>query len=179
MTPQKHDLEDGRALWIREAGPEDAPAVLAYLEEISGQSDFLTFGPGELEITEPEEREFLHKCRVSANDLFILGLVDDAIVGTLSFSAGHRPRLRHRGEVGISVRKDLWGLGIGALMLDALVDWARGTQVVKKIDLRVRTDNRRAIRLFERTGFVREGTLRKEIFLNGEYFDHYWMGLEL
>jgi RimJ/RimL family protein N-acetyltransferase len=50
---------------------------------------------------------------------------------------------------------------------------------VKKINLRVRTDNERAIVLYERNGFVIEGTIRKEIFLDGEYFDHHWMGLEL
>jgi RimJ/RimL family protein N-acetyltransferase len=50
---------------------------------------------------------------------------------------------------------------------------------VKKINLRVRTDNQRAIRLYERKGFGIEGTSRKEILLDGSYFDHHWMGLEL
>jgi RimJ/RimL family protein N-acetyltransferase len=79
----------------------------------------------------------------------------------------------------MSVRKQYWGLGIGSLMLDTLIEWARSTQIVKKINLRVRTDNQRAILLYERKGFVMEGTIRKEIFLDGKYFDHHWMGLEL
>jgi RimJ/RimL family protein N-acetyltransferase len=45
--------------------------------------------------------------------------------------------------------------------------------------LRVRTDNQRAILLYERKGFAKEGTIRKEILLDGKYFDHHWMGLEL
>jgi RimJ/RimL family protein N-acetyltransferase len=79
----------------------------------------------------------------------------------------------------MSVRKQVWGLGIGSLMLDTLIDWARHTQIVKKINLRARTDNQRAIELYKRKGFVIEGTIRREIFLNGKYFDHHWMGLEL
>ena len=79
----------------------------------------------------------------------------------------------------MSVRKQYWGLGIGSLMLDTLIAWAQDTQIVKKINLRVRTDNQRAIRLYERKGFVIEGTSRKEILLDGSYFDHHWMGLEL
>ena len=79
----------------------------------------------------------------------------------------------------MSVRKRYWGLGIGSLMLDTLIDWAKGTQIVKKINLRVRTDNERAIALYERKGFVIEGTIRKQVFLDGTYFDHYWMGMEL
>jgi RimJ/RimL family protein N-acetyltransferase len=79
----------------------------------------------------------------------------------------------------MSVRREYWGLGIGSLMLDTLIEWARGAGFVKKIDLRVRTDNPRAIRLYQSRGFVIEGILRREMFLREEYFDLYWMGLQL
>jgi RimJ/RimL family protein N-acetyltransferase len=179
MEPRKYELKDGRVLLIRAVAVEDARAVLDYVKIISGESDFLSFGPGEFELTESEEEEFIRKCLASDNQLFILGSIDDTIVAILNFSGGRRPRVRHGGEFGMSVRKQYWGLGIGSFMLDTLIDWARGTQIVKKINLRVRTDNQRAILLYERKGFVREGTIRKEIFLDGKYFDHHWMGLQL
>ena len=179
MNVHKHELKNGRVLWIREVTVEDARALLDYVQAISGESDFLSFGPGEFELTEPEEVEFIRKCLAADNQLYILGLIDETIVATLTFSAGSRPRLRHSGEFGMSVRKQYWGLGIGSLMLDTLIDWARRSQIVKKINLRVRTDNQRAIRLYEGKGFVQEGTIRKAILLDGAYYDHHWMGLEL
>ena len=179
MEPRNYELKNGRVLLIREAAVEDARAVLDYVEGISGESDFLSFGPGEFELTEPEEENFLRKYRDSDNQLYILGLIDNTIVAALSFSAGRRPRVRHSGEFSMSVRKQYWGLGIGSLMLDRLIDWARATRIVKKINLRVRTDNQRAIVLYKRKGFVIEGTIRREVFLDGKCFDHHWMGLEL
>jgi len=179
MEPRKHELADGRILVIREAAVEDACAVLAYVNAISGESDFLSFGPGEFDLTESEEEKFLRRCQVTENQLYLLGTIDDVLVTTLSFSGGRRPRLRHSGEFGISVRSKYWGLGIGSLMLDALIEWAGETGIVKKINLRVRTDNRRAIRLYERKGFTIEGTSRREILLDGHYYDHHWMGLEI
>ena len=179
MEPRRHPLADGRVLLIREAESEDARLVLDYVNGISGESDFLSFGPGEFDLTEPEEEEFLIRYRASANQIYLLGIIDDTVVSTLNFSGGRRPRVRHSGEFGISVRREYWGLGIGSLMLDALIEWARETGIVKKINLRVRTDNRRAIRLYESKGFEIEGTSRKEILLNGRYYDHHWMGLEL
>jgi len=179
MEPRKHELKNGNVLVIRQATADDARAVLDYIEHISGESDFLSFGPGEFELTESQEADFLRQCRASNNQLYILGSIDDTIVSTLVFSAGRRPRVRHSGEFSMSVRKPRWGLGIGSLMLDTLIAWARDTDIVKKINLRVRTDNQRAIRLYERRGFVIEGTIRKAILFNGSYFDHYWMGLEL
>ena len=64
-------------------------------------------------------------------------------------------------------------------MLDRLLDWARRSGIVTKINLRVRVDNLRAIRLYERKGFVREGTVSREALVDGEYFSDHHMGLEL
>jgi RimJ/RimL family protein N-acetyltransferase len=179
MEPRDYELKNGRVLLIREATAEDARAILDYIEGVSGESDFLSFGPGEFELTEAEEENVLRRYRDADNQLYILGFIDNGIVAALSFAAGRRPRVRHSGEFGLSVRTQYWGLGIGSLMLDTLIEWARETRIVKKINLRVRTDNQRAIELYERKGFVVEGTIRREVLLGGKYFDHHWMGLEL
>ena len=179
MKPQTHHIADGRTLLIREATELDARALLDYVEAISGESEYLSFGPGEFELTEPEEESILRRYHESENHVYLVGLVDGAIVAALTFAGGRRPRLRHAGDFGLSVRKQWWGLGIGSLLVDALLDWARGTGIVKKVNLRVRTDNQRAIALYEHRGFAIEGTIRREIYLDGEYYDHHWMGLEL
>jgi RimJ/RimL family protein N-acetyltransferase len=174
-----HDIKNGLRLEIREAKVQDANAILDYIERISAESQFLTFGPGEFELSTIEEESYLKNCHESDNQVYIIGLVNDVIVGSLNFSAGRRSRVRHSGEFGMSVGKDYWGLGIGSRMLDALIRWAIEGQIIKKINLRVRTDNRRAIHLYQRKGFVIEGTIRKEIYIDGRYLDHYWMGLEV
>ena len=179
MLTQEHELKDGQILTIREGDPEDARAILAYVEAVSGESDFLSFGPGEFCLSEEDERSFLQRCRESENGIFLIGLVDGTVVSALTFQAGRRSRTRHSGEFGLSVRKAHWGLRVGAAMLDALIEWARETGVVTKINLRVRTDNRRAIRLYESKGFSVEGTIRQDIRVDGTYFDHHTMGLVL
>ena len=179
MQPRLHELKNGQILTIREVLVEDAPAVLTYLEDISGETDFLSFGPGEFDLTLAEEEGHIRQCLASDNLLFLLGSIDDTVVALLHFEGGRRPRTRHSGGLGMSVRKPYWGLGIGSSMLDTLIDWARETQVITKINLRVRTDNQRAIHLYQRKGFVVEGTISREIWLHDRYFDTHWMGLEL
>lgn len=179
MQERSHELRNGQILAIREVLVDDAPAVLAYLEDISGETDFLSFGPGEFDLTLGEEEDHIRQCLASDNLLFLLGAIDDTVVALLHFEGGRRSRMRHSGGLGMSVRKSYWGLGIGTSMLDTLIDWARETQVITKINLRVRTDNQRAIHLYRRKGFVVEGTISREIWLEGRYFDTHWMGLEL
>jgi RimJ/RimL family protein N-acetyltransferase len=179
LTTQRHLLKDNGALVIREATAQDAQAVLDHVHAIAGETNFLSFGPGEFEIPLDREREILEQYRDKDNRLYLIGLLDGQIVSTLSFSGGHRPRIRHTGEFSLSVRRAYWGLGIGSLMLDALLGWARDTQIVTKVNLRVRTDNHRALALYLRKGFALEGTIRRAIRIGGTYYDHHSMGLEL
>lgn len=179
MKSQNHTLKDGQVLTIREVEVEDAQAILNYVETISGESSFLTFGPGEFEHTLAEEESIIGNYLMTENMLFIVGTINVNIVALLNFSARQRPRIQHRGEVSMSVSKAYWGQGIGSLMMDAFIEWARESQIVKKINLQVRTDNERAIRLYEGKGFANEGTMHKEFFVDGRYYDLHWMGLEI
>jgi hypothetical protein len=61
MEPRKHELKNGLVLLIREVAVEDARALLDYVKRISGESDFLSFGPGESELTEPEVKDYIFK----------------------------------------------------------------------------------------------------------------------
>lgn len=172
-------LKNGQFMEIREAAPEDAGALIAYVEEVCGESDNLTFGPGEFGMTLAEEEAFLRGAAAAAGQVYFLGLVGGRIVAALSFTAGKRPRTRHVGEFGVSVRREFWDLGAGGAMLDTLIGWAKATATIRKIDLHVRTDNERAIALYRKKGFEIEGCLRSELCIGGSCFDLYAMGLLL
>ncbi len=144
MKPIQHTLNNGRLLLIREAAAYDAQNVLDFVHSISGETDFLSFGPGEFDLTVSQEESYLRSCLAADNQLYLLALFDETIVGTLNFTGGRRPRIRHTGEFGMVVRQQAWGLGIGGLLLDTLLQWA-GESNITKINLRVRTDNHRAI----------------------------------
>ena len=171
--------KDGRALLIREARGRDARAVLEYLDLISQETDFLSFGPGEFRLTQKEEFAYLEKCRGVENYLYLLALIEGTVIGTLSFEAGRRPRIQHAGEFGISVLRKYWGIGVASSLIDSLIEWSIDGNIIRKINLRVRADNHRAINLYKQKGFVVEGTLKKEIFINNTFYDNLWMGLEI
>ena len=179
MYSRQTIIKDGRSLLIREAQGGDAGAVLKYVHQICGETDFLTFGPGEFSMTQEQESDYLEKCLDTDNYVYLLALCQGAIVGSLTFNAGSRPRIRHVGEFGVTVLRAYWGLGVASALLDALIEWPKNGEIIKKINLRVRADNQRAIALYERKGFVVEGTIKKAIFVAGVYYDHVCMGLVL
>lgn len=166
-------------LTLRPALPEEAGQVLAYLEQVAGESENLTSGPGEFGISLEQEQAFLQQALDTPTSLYLLAEIEGEIVGTLTFSTERRPRVQHSGEFGMSVLRKYWNRGIGGHMLTYLIDWARQTPVIRKINLRVRVDNLSAIHLYEKYGFVREGRRTREFYLHEQFVDVFLMGLQL
>jgi RimJ/RimL family protein N-acetyltransferase len=170
-------LQDGRCLVIREACVQDAEKLLAYVKKIAGETDYITFAPEEFHVTLEQEIAKIEEYAQTDNQLILVAEIGEEIVGNLDFRGGKYSRTAHAGEFGLSVLKDYWGLSIGKHLLRYLIDWAKKTGKVRKINLRVRVDNERAIRLYQRLGFVIEGTLKREFYVGGRFIDSYLMGL--
>ncbi|GAC1355392.1 MAG: GNAT family N-acetyltransferase [Ktedonobacteraceae bacterium] len=176
---QHTQLKNNLQLTLRHAEPRDAENVLAFIHQVAGESENITFGPGEFTMSVEEERKFLQQTAASPNSLYIIAEIAGEIVGTLSFSTGKRPRLQHAGEFGTTVLRRYWNIGIGTHMLAYLIDWAKQIDTIRKINLRVRVDNLPAIHLYQKHGFVQEGRLTREFYLHEQFVDVYMMGLQL
>ena len=175
---REYHTRSGLVFDVVEARPEDAIELIGYLERTCGESDFFSFGPGELDLSVEEECHSLEGYNSSRSRLFLLARISGDIVGTLSFDAESMPRLSHSGDLAMSVSQSCWNSGIGSTLVDEALRWCR-SRGIKKINLRVRTDNVRAIRLYEKRGFLIEGTITNDMLIGGRYFDHYLMGLFL
>lgn len=72
---------------------------------------------------------------------------------------------------------DHWGKGLGSDILSAIVETGFTQWRLHRISLRVEAFNERAIRLYERCGFRRDGILRDGSFFDGEYRDQFLYSL--
>ena len=95
---------------------------------------------------------------------------DGLIVGSagLACQAGRR---RHVGLIGIGVHDGWQGRGVGTRLMQALIEIADDWLDLRRLELIVYADNDRAIGLYERLGFVREGLMRAHSFRAGHYVD--------
>jgi len=161
---------------LRKADVSDAAQLIEYLNIIGGESDFLTFGPGDFGHSVEAEAEFIENALKRKNALFLVAVANGKIIGNLNFSGGPRERTAHTGEFGVSVLKDYWGMGIGEELIRYLINWCRGSGI-RKINLRVRQDNLKSISLYKKLGFSEEGILKRDFYINGEFHDSLLMGL--
>jgi len=96
------------------------------------------------------------------------------VIGNITLWRG-TGRRAHAGVIGMGVHDDHVGQGIGAALLEALIDLADNWLDLRRIELSVYIDNDRGIRLYERYGFEMEGRFVDYAYRDGAYVDAFAM----
>lgn len=163
---------------IREADIEDAENVIEYIKIVSDETDFLISDSSERNFTVRKEKEFLQNIQSSILEKIFLFEIENKIVGMCSIEGINKIRIKHRVDMAITVLKNYWGNKIGEKLIDYAIDYCK-SNCIKKIELTVRIDNERALKLYKKFGFEIEGEIKNFIYLNGNYYNCYYMGLLL
>lgn len=132
---------------------------------------------GTLQLPFPSEEIWRRRLEDTSDEIFMLvACIDDEVVGQLNIHTfPNRPRRKHAGNIGMAVRDDLQGQGVGTELMRAAVDAADNWLNLLRLELTVFVDNEPAIRLYKNNGFVVEGTLSQYAFRAGQYIDVYAM----
>lgn len=171
-------LKGGERALIERTTEADAAELIQYLEQVAGESDFLSFGPGEVGLTVEQEAALVRRLHGEGGGLMLKASIDGEIAALSTLVRLPRPRVRHCGSFGLSVLRKYWALGLGRALSEAIVLEARQLDFTR-IELRVRHDNPRAISLYETLGFRVEGRLEGAFMVNGVAYDDLIMGLML
>lgn len=177
LNQKEFKTKDGRDVLIRSAHIEDATATLnikrlSILEEVH---QLVT--PEEFKTTLENETKWIEKHIENPYYIAIVAILNDEVVGLIDFSNGPKDRISHTGDFGMSVDRSVRGLGIGTILLQALINWAKTTNKIEKINLRVHSDNDTAIGLYKKMGFEIEGVQKKDLKYGPEkYVDTLLMG---
>ncbi len=105
----------------------------------------------------------------------LVACVEGEVVGGLTLSVSTNLRRRHVGHVGMAVRDDWQGRGVGTALMEAALELADNWLALIRVELDVYTDNDAALALYKKFGFVIEGTHTAFAFRDGVYVDAYSM----
>jgi putative acetyltransferase len=163
-------------------GASGHPIVVRRAELSDAEAIHSTFaGPkviaGTLQVPYPSVEMWRKRLTdLSPSDFLLVATIDGDLVGNLGLhEAGKSPRRRHVGSIGMCVRDDSQGRGVGTALMKAAVDLSDDWLNYQRLELNVYTDNLAALALYRKFGFVIEGTYRAYAFRDGQYVDSYAM----
>lgn len=143
---------------IKSPDLQDARKVLEHMVMAADETPFMARHSDEITMTIEQEELYLQNMIENPRAVMIAAYVGDDIVGV----AGVHPvanveKYRHRCEYGISVLKSYWGRGIGYALTQCILEAAK-SMGYEQIELEVVDENRTAVALYEKCGFVRYGS---------------------
>lgn len=170
------DVRDDTPVVIRDAEPDDAPAVMALWRSIRSDPTLLvpTAGLACVERTEAFRKRFLGTL-AGENSYSLVAGSGDQLVGTISARGHDRRRMCREALVAIGIRAGWRGRGIGRRLLETLERRARVGGILRRLTLFVYAENAPAIGLYERCGYAVEGRARHSWFQHGRYHDELLM----
>ncbi|MBQ7356533.1 MAG: GNAT family N-acetyltransferase [Clostridia bacterium] len=154
----------------RECTERDAEMLLAYTNRVGAETDYLSFGKDEFLVPVERERSFIRRFQNNKKDLMLVATLDGLIVANASIESSRISRFAHQGELSVTVLKKFWGQGIATRLIEMLLEHSKENGITD-VTLFVRSDNERAISLYEKCGFVKIGTHKNYFKINGKYYD--------
>ena len=127
----------------------------------------------------PDEIDRFFEARAVGRDALAMAIhvrSTDRLIGTCAFSQldGENGSALYHITIG---EADAWGHGYGTEATRLMLDHAFGTLTLHRIGLFVFEFNERAIRAYQRCGFVIEGRSRESIWRDGRWWDELAMSV--
>ncbi len=165
---------DGDRLALSTIEPQDEPKLRTWINDPEIWSTLGMRRP----INAPQETQRIEQFNTSSEDL-IFGVylkAEEKLIGTVGM---HRiDAVSRRGVIGILIgEKDYQNTGYGTEAMQLILRYGFREMNLHRILLHVFGGNDRAIHVYEKVGFVREGTLRDHLWRHGRWNDVYIYGM--
>ena len=164
--------KQGRRVILRSACEDDAKDLIEYLKKTAKETPYL--------LREEDEKGFINMRLEMDKALMLVAYVDGKHVGNCSFSpVGPFRRFAHRCGMSIALYQEYWGCGIGSIMLETALRYAKEVGY-EQVELEVVSSNTKAIKLYEKYGFKKYGTKPDNMkYSDGSYASTDWMMVKL
>lgn len=156
---------------IRHAKMDDAPHLLKAQQEIAQEPGYFCSQPSEL------NEQNIKTAIESTQGICLVAEKEGKIIGHAFLKALHLQSLCHVAELTIVVNNGHQEQGVGTKLLGRIIEWAKQSSNIEKIELNVRASNLRAIALYKKMGFCQEGLLKKRVKIAEHYIDDSIMAL--
>ncbi len=150
---------------VRGVRPDDAAALARTMSEPS-----VVWGTLQLPWQRTERWAERLASPSTGRPIFLVAQLGAELAGAGALTIPDEPRRAHTATLGMHVATRFQGQGVGGKLMAALLDQAERRSLVR-VELSVFPHNVRAKKLYERAGFVREGTSRMASFQDGTYQD--------
>lgn len=150
-------LKNGKKIHLRAILFSDVQERHEFFVKLSLAQAGMVHTIDEIEIHTHETHEKIYDFLKNKRGLWLVAVnTQKKIVGEIDITVKNLSRIRHNGLLTIGILPEYQGAGLGTLMMEEAILWAK-THKLLRIELNVFNTNTRAQDLYQKFGFVVEG----------------------
>jgi len=166
---------EGEKVRIRAIEKADIDEIMKWVNDREVMDNLIIRYP----VSRYQEEKWMEKALEDSNPrnkVFAIETKDGVYLGGIGL---HRIDWENsNAEVGIVIgKKEYWNKGYGSDSMMTLLKFAFNRMNLHRVYLKVYDFNVRGIKSYEKCGFRREGVLRHDLYINGDYHDSIIMGV--
>ncbi|MBQ7121358.1 MAG: GNAT family N-acetyltransferase [Clostridia bacterium] len=175
LSEREIELKNGTKAILKTAETDDAEKMIAFIKQVSGETEFLSHYPEEWTMSVEQEKGWINHLRSADDILNITCFIDGEIAGNCDVRFPSTIKTAHRSVIDIAVRRDFWNLGIASHMFPELIKAAEahGSEIM---ELECFEGNERAVALYKKFGFevaciapkaykLKDGTYQGKVYM--------------
>lgn len=163
---------------IRVIKPADLKSLFIFANSLIDEDTFVQLSGKKMTLNEEAAyfKKSLKQVKIGKK-IHLVAIVDGQFAGSCETRIFEK-RKSHAGEVGISLLAAYRNEGIGAVMLQTLIEMSK-KQGLRLLTLNCFKNNTQAIHVYEKMGFKNAGCIPGMLFYKGKYVDEVIMYLPL
>ncbi len=181
LSPKKIQIQkgphQGKEIILRSFQDGDVEECLRFMAEVAQDSTHTLKYVGMPMMSVEDLRRLWADYRKHPVNVHIAAFDGSRVVGQVRCfqkNATH-PWTKHIAAFGMAVSQEMWGSGIGALLLKTMEEHLRQVGIYR-IEAEVRVANDRGVQLYTKNGYKIEGRREKAALINGAYVDEFYIG---
>ena len=95
----------------------------------------------------------------SLNSILIVAEFENEFIGNIDLTGSKRSKMFHTGMIGMGIKEKWRNMGLGRILIESVIDWAKKNSEIELIWLDVYASNELGYNLYKNTGFKISGII--------------------
>lgn len=150
---------------------DDVPGLIDTIKEYLSYATYIPLLPEEFNPSIEGQQKLVGSFIEQENSLLLLAIYENKIIGNIDFTGSTRQIMKHTAIVGMGLLSEWQNCGVGTILMQEGIVWARQNEVLEKLWLQVYNSNAAGLALYRKMGFKENGTI-EGFFKQGEKYEH-------
>ena len=156
---KRHVLKSGKEIRVRELKRNEASKLIALKRSYIMGTTSLPLVLDEYPIDIAKEESIIENYNNSPNGLLLAAEYNDELIGNIDLTGSVRLKTAHTAMLGMGIDSKWRNQGLGRILIQSALDWAKQNSKLELIWLDVYASNKLGFNLYKKIGFQVSGSI--------------------